>query len=65
MTFVAVCLIAVGLAYIVKPGIFRGGFSPKTDIAQRNLSPAHYTQYLRGLGFLFVVLGAALLLATW
>lgn len=65
MKFVAVVLMVCGLLYIVKPDLWRGGSRLGTDIAKRNLSPARYMQYMRGLGFFFFVLGAALLLANW
>ena len=54
---VGLFLIALGLAYLRWPNIFRRGIWLKTSIAIRTMSPERYTNYIRGLGVLMIVLG--------
>jgi hypothetical protein len=50
-------LIALGTAYLRWPNMFRRGIWMKTSVAIRTMSPERYTNYIRGLGVLMVVLG--------
>jgi hypothetical protein len=58
-----IVFIAIGAIYIWKPTIFRRGLWMKTSIAIRTLSETSYTRYMRGLGFILVIAGAALILS--
>ena len=57
-----IVFIVMGAIYIWKPTIFRRGLWMKTSIAIRALSEASYTRYMRGLGFVLVIAGIALIL---
>ena len=63
MEFVAVgiAFVAMGAVYVKWPTIFRRGIWLKTSIAVRALSEDNYRRYMRGLGVLFIVVGAALI----
>lgn len=57
-----VMLIASGVVYLRKPNVFRRGIWMKTSIAIRFLSEDNYRRYMKGLGAVFIVIGAALVL---
>ena len=59
--FAGFALIAVGIAYLLKPDLFKRGIWIKTDIAQRALSAQGYLKYMRGVGVFHIVLGVAVL----
>jgi hypothetical protein len=62
-TFLAgVLIIGIGAVYFAKPTIFRRGISLRTSIAIRFLSEENYRRYMKGLGILLMVFGAALVL---
>ena len=52
-------LIITGISYLRSPNMFRRGIWMKTSIAIRTMSPETYVKYIRGLGVLFIVLGAS------
>jgi hypothetical protein len=54
---VGLLLIALGTAYLRWPNMFRRGIWLKTSVAIRTMSPERYTNYIRGLGVLMIVLG--------
>jgi hypothetical protein len=56
-----IVFIVIG-AYIWKPTIFRRGLWMKTSVSIRMLSETNYTRYMRGLGFVLVIAGIALIL---
>ena len=62
MNFSGIALIVLGVVYLVNPNIFRRWFWKKTSIAQRILSPEHYTIYMRVLGLMFIIIGFILFL---
>lgn len=64
MTFViyGITLILLGSIYVWKPTIFRRGLWMKTSIAIRTLSETNYTLYMRGVGFVCIVVGIVLIL---
>ena len=59
---VGIVFVATGAVYIKWPTIFRRGIWLKTSIAIRMLSEDNYRRYMRGLGVLFIVAGAMLIL---
>jgi hypothetical protein len=58
-----IVFIVTGAIYLWKPTIFRRGVWMKTSIAIRTLSETNYTRYMRGLGFVLVIAGGALILS--
>ena len=56
--WVGFALIITGISYLRSPNMFRRGIWMKTSIAIRTMSPETYVKYIRGLGVLFIVLGA-------
>ena len=57
-----IVFIVMGAIYIWKPTIFRRGLWMKTSVSIRMLSETNYTRYMRGLGFVLVIAGIALIL---
>jgi hypothetical protein len=57
-----IVFIVIGAIYIWKPTIFRRGLWMKTSVSIRMLSETNYTRYMRGLGFVLVIAGIALIL---
>ena len=55
-----VMMIGIGAVYLQKPSIFRRGIWMKTSIAIRFLSEENYRRFMRGLGFMLIAIGAAL-----
>lgn len=53
--------IAFGFLYLRQPTLYRRGIWMKTSIAIRLLSERNYIRYIRGLGVLFMILGACLI----
>jgi len=41
-TFPGLALIALGIVYLLKPGLFKRGLWLRTSIAQRTMSPEGY-----------------------
>jgi uncharacterized protein YjeT (DUF2065 family) len=56
-----IVFILFGSIYLWKPTLFRRGIWMKTSIAIRVLSETNYTRYMRGLGFILVITGIALI----
>jgi hypothetical protein len=56
-----IALMAFGVLYVAKPDIFRRGFWLKSSLAIRLLSEANYRRFMRGLGVVMIVAGAALI----
>ena len=50
-----------GLAYLIKPDLYRRWFWKKTDVMQRKLSPEDYINYMRKWGIILLLLGLVLL----
>jgi len=61
-TFPGLGLIALGIVYLLKPGLFKRGLWLRTSIAQRTMSPEGYLKYMRVLGIVWIILGIALLI---
>lgn len=55
-----VILIVFGVIYLIKPNIFQRWFWKKMAISQRFLTPEENVIYMRVLGVILVILGAAL-----
>jgi hypothetical protein len=60
-TFPGLGLIALGIVYLLKPGLFKRGLWLRTSIAQRTMSPEGYLKYMRALGIVWIGIGIALL----
>lgn len=61
LALIGVVLVAVGVVFLRRPTILRRGMWMHTSIAIRALSERDHVRYVRGVGALQVVLGAALL----
>jgi len=59
-----VVLIGSGLLYLRQPTLFRRGIWMKTSVAIRLLSEQSYIKYMKGLGIVFIILGAGLIAAA-
>ncbi len=64
MLRIGIILLCFGALYIIKPDIYRRGVWKQTDIAQRKLTPAQYTRYMRLLGVAFIITGIVLLILS-
>jgi hypothetical protein len=53
-------LIGIGVLYLRRPALYRRGLWLKTSLAVRLLSEANYRKYIKGLGVVFIVVGAVL-----
>ena len=58
-----VILIALGILYLAKPDIFSRWLWKRTSAAQRSMSPEHYLLYMRVVGGVSIVVGAAVVYA--
>jgi hypothetical protein len=63
LILIGAILLAFGVLYRRKPTLYRRGLWLKTSIAIRLLSEEGYKRYIRGLGLLFIALGAGFILA--
>ena|ERR1022692_2276764 len=61
LTLYGIILIVFGILYIKKQNIYRRGIWLKTSIAIRLLSEENYKKYIKGLGVVFVIVGACLI----
>jgi hypothetical protein len=64
MLRIGIILLCFGALYVIKPDIYRRGIWKRTDIAQRKLTPAQYTRYMRLLGVGFILAGIVLVILS-
>ncbi len=63
---IGIILVLFGIIYLIKPNIYKRWIWKKTNILQRNLSPANYLKFMRILGGIFILVGILLLLkGSW
>ncbi len=62
LTIAGLILIGFGLLYVRRPAIYRRGLWMKTSLAVRYLSEAQYRAYIKGIGYVFMLVGIVLVL---